>query len=144
MEPILGENDFDFRFYIDSVKEGEIPWNFFVSLMKDLTKNLPKAQKLIEILLDELRSAFIHQNSLPTFKNCEPSEVTTIEADPNPDETEDQNPIQTKLQLPVTISLTKVPQNSTKISNQVKIEDPLKVDHQKENAEVYECTKCAK
>ena len=137
-----GRDDFNFHFYINSVKEGEIPWNFFVSLMKDLTQNLPKAQKLIEILLDELKNVFINQDSLPTFQNYEPSKVTTIVVGPNADETEDQKSIQHK--LPVTISLSKVPQNSTKILNQIKIEDPLKVDHQKENAEIYECKKCAK
>ena len=95
------KDDFNFHFYINSVREGEIPWNFFVSLMKDLTQNLPKAQKLIEVLLDELKNAFINQNSLPTFQNYEPSKVTTIEVDPNADETEDQKQIQHKLPLPV-------------------------------------------
>ena len=120
------KEDFNFQFYINSVKEGEIPWTFFVSLMKDLTQSLPKAQKLIKILLEELK------NSFTTFQNYKSSEVTSIVADPNPEENEDQKQIQT------------VTQNSTKTSKQIKTKDPLKLEYNKEKAEGYECEKCGK
>ena len=46
---------FNFKYYIKNVKEGKIPWEFFASLMKDLSQTLVSAQKLNDLLLDELK-----------------------------------------------------------------------------------------
>ena len=45
----------NFQFYLKSVKEGSIPWDFFVSLMRDLCQTLANAKELNMILLNELR-----------------------------------------------------------------------------------------
>ena len=45
----------NFQFYLKSVKEGSIPWDFFVSLMRDLCQTLANARELNIILLNELR-----------------------------------------------------------------------------------------
>ena len=61
-------DSFNFQFYIKSVKEGKIPWDFFTSLMKDLSKTLFSAQMLNDILLEELKSS-LQNLSFEPIKN---------------------------------------------------------------------------
>ena len=61
-------DSFNFEFYIKSVKAGKIPWDFFASLMKDLSKTLFSAQMLNDILLEELKSS-LQNLSFEPIKN---------------------------------------------------------------------------
>ena len=64
-------DSFNFQFYIKSVKEGKIPWDFFASLMKDLSKTLFSAQMLNEILLQELKSSLQNLSFEPIKKDLQ-------------------------------------------------------------------------
>ena len=51
----------NFQSYIDTVKEDKISWNFFISLMRDLSHtNIDRLKTLNEILLNELKIS-IHE-----------------------------------------------------------------------------------
>ena len=46
----------NFQSYIDTVKEDKISWNFFITLMRDLSHtNIDRLKTLNEILLNELK-----------------------------------------------------------------------------------------
>ena len=70
MESVVeSEEKIDFTIYLDNAKRGNIPWNLFLSLMKDLCQSLPKAKDLISLILNELKYYIDKENEAKYCKN---------------------------------------------------------------------------
>ena len=52
----------NFQDYVNSAKKGLVPWELFVSLMKDVCSSLPKSWQLNLVLLDELKKTIDKEN----------------------------------------------------------------------------------
>ena len=70
MESVVeSEEKIDFKIYLDNAKRGNIPWNLFLSLMKDLCQSLPKAKDLISLILNELKYYIDKENEAKYCKD---------------------------------------------------------------------------
>ena len=70
MESVVeSEEKIDFKIYLDNAKCGNIPWNLFLSLMKDLCQSLPKAKDLISLILNELKYYIDKENEAKYCKD---------------------------------------------------------------------------
>ena len=63
------EDNIDFQSYIDAVKQGNIAWDFFVQLMKDLSITTKRQKSLIIILLNELKNYMEKECQLLEIQN---------------------------------------------------------------------------
>ena len=67
------QRQINFQSYIDIVKEDKISWNFFISLMRDLSHtNIDRLKTLNEILLNELKISIDekrHKNAPEKIEN---------------------------------------------------------------------------
>ena len=61
-EGVQEKNDFDF--YIQSLKDGLITWDFFIKIMKHMTKNdFSKSKQLNIVLLEELKNSLTKKDN---------------------------------------------------------------------------------
>ena len=95
----LKEPDFiDFKSYIDSVKNGQLPWKLFESLMKDLCQTFATAKELNIILIEELKHFLDKDVKIENF--TKPSSVKN-DTDPLEEANEVENEeIETESEIP--------------------------------------------
>ena len=61
-EGVQENNDFDF--YIQSLKDGLITWDFFIRIMKRMTRNdFSKSKQLNIVLLEELKNSLTKKDN---------------------------------------------------------------------------------
>ena len=146
MDSTQSKDDLNLKFYINSVKQGSIPWNFFAKLMSDLCQTLPQAKELNLILLDELKH-FLDKSppSNESFNQNDSGFDATEGMDQNSDTTdqqdEDLNDFETEdFKPPILDETPKADQNITKIS----IKKPETLQTPKLENGKYQCNQCEK
>ena len=141
MDSVQTKDDLNLKFYINSVKQGSIPWNFFAKLMSDLCQTLPQAKELNSILLDELKQ-FLDKSS-PSFESLnlndsgfDATEGTDQMSDTTDQQDEDLNDFETEdFKPPILDETSIVDQNVMK---------PETLRTPKLENGTYQCNKCEK
>ena len=144
MDSVQTKDDLNLKFYINSVKQGSIPWNFFAKLMSDLCQTLPQAKELNSILLDELKQFL--DKSPPSIESLndtgfDANEGTDQISDTTDQQDEDLNDFETEdFKPPILEETRQVNQNVTKMAiMKPEILATPKVENGK-----YSCDKCEK
>ena len=69
MSTSLDHEKVNFQDYVNSAKKGLVPWDLFVSLMKDVCSSLPKSWQLNLVLLQELKRTIDKENDGSSVAN---------------------------------------------------------------------------